>query len=136
MFRQEFDSFVCAGDSITCVVDGLTFVAILEHDHDCTPMDYDGPGCCFDTEDPEYGAENEAIIEAWRNDEWHYFGLRIEVYRGFVKIEDHAASLWEIEGNFPNGDNSYFLDVANELLPEAHAMAEIALQEMRDELAA
>lgn len=39
-------------------------------------------------------------------------------------IDDHAASLWGVEANYPDTDNSYLCEVANELLPEALARAE------------
>jgi len=40
-----------------------------------------------------------------------------------VMLASHAASLWGIEANYPGTDNSYLIEVANELLPEAVAIA-------------
>ena len=34
-------------------------------------------------------------------------------------ITAHTASLWGIEANYPDSDNAYLSEVANELLPEA-----------------
>jgi len=34
-------------------------------------------------------------------------------------MDDHAASLWGIEANYPDSDNAYLTEVANGLLPEA-----------------
>jgi hypothetical protein len=34
-----------------------------------------------------------------------------------------CGSLWGIEANYPGADNSYLKEVANELLPEAVAVA-------------
>jgi hypothetical protein len=37
MFTTNFDSYVTAGDSITCDVDGFTLTATVHHDDDSTP---------------------------------------------------------------------------------------------------
>ena len=34
-------------------------------------------------------------------------------------LDDHAASPWGIEANYPDSDNAYLSKVAEELLPEA-----------------
>ena len=46
MFTENFDDYVCDGDSITCEVDGYTVTAKIERDNDCgTPWDNcDGHG--------------------------------------------------------------------------------------------
>jgi hypothetical protein len=36
-----------------------------------------------------------------------------------VRLDDHAASLWNLDCNYPDGDNSYLLEVANDLAGEA-----------------
>ena len=103
-------------NSIDCEVDGVTYTARLERDTDTAPTDYE----CYD----------EAVIEAWNRDEWHYFGVVIDAgIDGWEK--SHLASLWGIEGNFPSSDNSYFLQVANDLLQEAVAHAKASLARMR-----
>ena len=38
-----------------------------------------------------------------------------------IIVDSTQASLWGIEANYPETDNSYLMDVANELLPEAIA---------------
>ena len=58
-------------------------------------------------------------MEAWRNDEWFYCGVVISVRFDGIEIDDHASSLWGIEANYPDSDNAYLAEVANELLPEA-----------------
>jgi hypothetical protein len=112
MFTTHFDRYVCEGDSISCEVNGIEYTARLVHDWDFSPEECD----CY----------SEADIEAWRNDEWHYFGVVISAEFGGVELGDHLASLWGIEGNFGRSDtrNDYFLEVANELLPEAREEAE------------
>ena len=102
--------YVCADDSITAEVDGFVVTARLEYDP---------------------GEESAAIIAAWDNDEWHYFGVVLSVAKEGVELDDHAASLWGIEGNFPRKDggldNSYFTETANELLDEALDSAKAVL---------
>jgi hypothetical protein len=136
MFTQQFNDFVCAGDFIECEIEGLTMRATLEHDPAATPRDYDFPGACFDTLDSEYGEENQEVIDSWLNDGWHYFGLVISVEKNGIPVAAHVASLWGIEGNFPMGYNSYFLEVANELLPEAKDQAMDILKDIREKLEA
>ena len=58
-------------------------------------------------------------MEAWRGDEWFYCGIVLSVAFEGVTLDTHAASLWGIEANYPDSDNAYLTDVANELLPEA-----------------
>ena len=116
MFTQNFNKYVCAGDSIQCEKDGFTIIARVIHDEDTNATDYDQPGWCFDTKDEKRGAENQRIIDTWKNDEWHYCGIGLSISRNGVDLDDNAASLWGIEYNFPTGDNAYLREVANELL--------------------
>jgi hypothetical protein len=136
-FTKNFDTFVCEGDSIACTVDGINFTARLVRDYDETPHDLDQPGWVYDTTDVRYGEESRRIIEAWDNDEWHYFGVVIDAEKAGVTL-DGIASLWGIEGNFPgNGTdnpNLYFRTVANELLDEAISHAKERFQDIADEL--
>lgn len=97
MFTQAFDSYVVIGDSITCEIDGFRAVAVLHHDADTVPE------------------EDNLQLDAWRKDEWHYFGLEVTVYRDGVPLADSAR--WGIDGNYPGGTNNYFREVANDLLP-------------------
>jgi hypothetical protein len=104
MFKKPFDGYVCHGDRISCTVGDTTYTARLEVDIDCSPDDFD----CYDDE----------AIAAWKRDEWRYYGVVIDAERDGWEKRD-LASLWGIEGNFPGSDNSYLLEVANELLSEA-----------------
>ena len=112
MFKQHFDNFVCDADFIVCHVDGIKYTARLMQDAYRRATDDE----CY----------TEAQLTAWRADEWHFFGVVISASKNGVQLGDHLASLWGIEGNFPNGldnPNAYFLDVANELLDEAKTTA-------------
>jgi len=117
MFTTGFGGYVCHGDSIECVVDGITYTARLVLDTDTRPDEYE----CYDEKD----------IDAWKRDEWHYYGVVLSASKCDVELTDYAASLWGIEGNFPGSDNAYFLEVANELLPEAIEAAKTILAKLR-----
>ena len=51
--------------------------------------------------------------------------LVISCSRGEYEIDDHIASLWGIELNYPGSDNSYLTEVAYELFDEALAQAKV-----------
>ena len=107
-FKTDFAPYVCEGDNISCELDGFTFTATLHRDYDSRPDEYE----CYTAKQ----------IAAWKNDDWHYFGVVISVHCDDIEISDHAASLWSIEGNFPSrrkNPNKYFREVANDLLSEA-----------------
>jgi hypothetical protein len=63
------------------------------------------------------------VLKAWCNDDWHYVGVRLSVSLDSHELSDHAASLWCVEANYPDSDNGYLTQVANELLPEALEVA-------------
>jgi hypothetical protein len=118
MFQFDFDTYVSPGDSITCNVDGFDCVATLHFDPD-TEAPADLPADALD---------------AWRRDDWHYYGVVVNVYRVGVKLTiDYVHALWGIDGNFPNGlenPNWYFRAVANDLLPEAITAAKAKIKEL------
>jgi len=136
MFTEKFDSYVCIGDCIETVVGPYRVTARVVSDDRSSPDEHDAPGCCFDTSDPDHGEENESIIEAWRNDEWFYCGivLDIELADGTLWDPVQAASLWGIECNFPGGNNAYLQEVANELLQEAIDEANESLEVMKESI--
>ena len=144
-FTEHFDSFVCEGDAITCVVNGLDVIARIHRD-DCRdrpderqdgskacfrrPSLYKdapgfiGPGNNFRARFAAAQAKAEAIMAAWEAGEWFYCGVVLSVECDGAMIEAHAASLWGVEANYPDTDNIYLQEVANDLLPEALAAAE------------
>jgi hypothetical protein len=140
-FTQKFDDYVCIGDSITCTVDGYTITARIAHDEtpDAPEERQDGFWPSLYKDDAGFiGAGNgwrdrfdaaqakaEKVMAAWKNDEWFYCGVILAVTIGEVELTDHAASLWGIEANYPESDNAYLSEVANELLIEAIAEAKI-----------
>ncbi len=141
-FTEKFGSFVCEGDSLTCDVRGFTVTARIVRDDcgDAPDQRQDGFWPSLYKDDAGFiGAGNgwrerfdkakaraEAVMEAWRKDEWFYCGIVLSVSIDGITLDDHAASLWGIEANFPDSDNAYLTEVAGELLPEAVDAAKAA----------
>lgn len=103
MFQQTFDEHACVGDLIWCEVDGITYYAVLHHDPDTTPEDFD---CYTDRE-----------ITRWKNDDW-FFGT-VEIVAevdGWTK--KGLAFLGGVDVNLAS-DNRYLTDIANDILPDA-----------------
>ncbi len=76
------------------------------------------------------------IIKDWEEDRWFYGGVVLSVARSGVFLDKYAAALWGIEINYPDSDNDYLLEVANELLPEALAQAHKTMKQLIEEYAA
>lgn len=137
-FTTPFDSYVVAGEFITCEADGFQFTARIERDEDSHIDDDDThntvqsvTGC----NDDQFADLLEAR-KAWKQDFWWYCGIVISAsYKG-VDLGDHLASLWGIEVNYPDSDNGHLLGIANELLEgEAIEAAQKALEGLRGKLA-
>ena len=134
-FTQKFDDFVCEGDSITCEVDGYTITARISHDDTPDAPDerqdgfwpslypndagFIGSGNGWRDRFGKAQAKAERVMAAWKDDEWYYCGVILSVAIDGLTLDDHAASLWGIEANYPDSDNAYLTEVANELLSEA-----------------
>jgi len=146
-FSERFATFVCAGDTITCEVDGFIIMAAIVQD-DCPdapdqrndgfwPSLYKdapgfiGPGNGFRERFAKAQAEAEAVIEAWRKGDWFYCGIVLSVTLEGVTLDTHAASLWGVEANYPGLDNVYLTEVASDLLPEALDAARAVLARLR-----
>ena len=133
MFTDNFDDFAISGESITCVLAGVTYTATIEHDGDSGIDDDD----CHNPDQSVTGCDNEQHArllecrEAWFNDQWWfgYVTLSAETADGWSK--DNLGSLSGIEVNYPDGNNNYLKEVANELLreylAEGAASAEVQL---------
>tara|TARA_R110002051_G_scaffold26975_2_gene65239 strand:- start:510 stop:986 length:477 start_codon:yes stop_codon:yes gene_type:complete len=142
-FEERFDRYVCEGDSIACEIDGFCVIARIVRD-DCPDAPderqdgfwpslyindpgFIGPGNNFRERFAKVQAEAEAVMEAWRKDEWFYCGIVLAIECEGMELDEHAASLWGIEANYPGSDNAYLSKVAGELLPEALAAGRAAL---------
>jgi hypothetical protein len=113
---EQFDSFVCTGDTVEWSREGFDITATVCFDEDTRPEDSD----CY----------TPRQIQAWREDEWFFCGIVLTVSRNGVELPGHAASLWGIECNFPSrrkNPNAYLAEVCEELQGEAieHALREV-----------
>lgn len=135
VFTERFQTFVCEGDSISCEVAGFEITARIVRD-DCgdAPNErqdgfwpslykdapgFIGPGPNHRQRFADAQAKAEAVMAAWRRDEWFYCGIVLSVALEGVTLEQNAAVLFGIEANYPDSDNAYLTEVAQELLPEA-----------------
>lgn len=145
-FTDRFSHFVCEGDCITCEAQGFEIIARIVRDDcgDAPDERQDGfwPSLYKDSAGffgagPNHRqrfdaaqARAEAVMQAWRNDEWFYCGIVLSVSREGIVLDAHAASLWGIEANYPDSSNYYLNTVANELLPEALDAGRAAIQRL------
>lgn len=133
-FTEKFDKYVCVGDTITCSFDGFDITARIEYDTDYHIDDDD----CHNPDQSVTGCNDEqqerllAARESWFGNDWFYCGVVLSVSKNGVVLDDHAGSLWGIECNYPESNNSYLTEVANELLPEALETAETILHALTD----
>lgn len=142
MFIKGFDTYACDGDTITCAVEGFDITATIHHD-DCsdTPderddgfwpsKDENAAGYVlpenFDTEQ----VKAEHVMEAWKNDEWWYVGITVTVRKNGVELtNEFEHAVWGIECNYPDGDNSYLMETANELIGEALEAAKTTIAKL------
>lgn len=120
-FTDTFDNYVCEGDTISCDFKNWEFTAIIIRDDDSHIDDDD----CHNPDQSVTGRDDEqqekllANRQAWFDDGWFYCSVVIDVKYNGVEILDYAASSSSIEANYPEGDNSYLSEVANELIEEA-----------------
>ena len=118
MFTKKFDKYVINGEYITCVVGDTTYTATLSHDDnahidddDVHSVDQSVTGCT----DEDHATAMQAR-QAWYDNRWFYGTISLSAERdGWVK---DFGSIGGIEINYPNGDNDYLTEVANDLLSE------------------
>lgn len=135
MFTDRFQSYVCEGDSITCEVDGFTLTARIVRD-DCgdapdqrqngfwpslykDAAGFIGAGPNWRDRFDAAQARAEAVMAAWKADDWFYCSIVLSAQFEGIELTDHAASLWGIEANYPDSDNAYLTEVAGELIADA-----------------
>lgn len=131
IFTSPFPSTAKSGNYIKTEPDasGIVFRATLVRDNPVTPpyevdngfwpsnvpdaAGYIGDGKTFvDLADAYYRAED--LMDAYKAGEWGYVGIVVS-----SRLDGHGVSFWGIKCNYPGTDNSYLLEVANDLLPEA-----------------
>ena len=131
MFKTPFKPYACAGDTITCDVDGFALTATIYCDdcsdkpdeRDCgfwSSRDRDSAGYVGPDMYEDQMARAKAVMAAWKNDEWFYCGVAVTVTRAGVLLTGrYANALWGVECNYPDSDSEYLRNVANELLSVA-----------------
>ncbi len=149
-FTTGFDTYVCAGDTISCHVDGFDVTARVHYDDDTTPPDErcDGFWPSLDPKsDGWIGAKSKRTLErrtaearevmrSWKADEWFYCGVALTVSRNGVTLtNEFSHALWGVEANYPQqrkgaAPNAYLREVANDLLDEALAAARTILADL------
>lgn len=132
-FTKSFDAFVCHGDTTSVEHEGFRFTARIEHDpfagiddDDCHNPDQSVTGC-----NEHQQSRLLAAREAWKRNEWFYCGVTLHAeHLATGATWDSLASLWRIEANYPDSDNTYLTEVANELLAEAVESLKSKLEEL------
>lgn len=85
----------------------VQFARIVSHDGDASPHDY-----LF--QDADYREQDQARLDAWNSDEWHFIGIQAEARCMLVRngvgtfYEMKSAGLWAIESD---SDSEYLLSV-------------------------
>lgn len=134
-FKEKFEKYVCNGDSITLKSNGITFEARIEHDSDSNIDDDDihnidqlVTGC-----NEEQQERLLAAREAWSKNEWFYCGIVLTATIDGIELNS-TESLWAIEANYPNSENNYLDEVANDLLAEIMESVSNELEDLKTKI--
>lgn len=156
IFKTGFDEYAVPGDTIEAQHNGLTITArLVDDDTADSPEERDeGFWPSKNPDDHGYiGPDHEQfeqqwqhahqVMEQWRNGDWLYVGVVLDVAKNGITIANHAASLWGLECNYPKNPyaasadddypNNYLTEVANELADEALKVARRNLATLADE---
>ena len=124
MFNDKFNKYACSGDYIETEINGITYRATIHYD---TEYDIDDDDC-HNTDQNITGCNDKQFArllktrQAWFDNDWFFCGIVISAHKHGVVLDDHAASLWGLECNYPGArpvNNDFLSETANELLPEA-----------------
>lgn len=142
MFTKGFGKYACENDTIKCHVDGFDCVATIHRD-DCNDTPDERDEGFWPSQDPKAAgyvlpenfkaeqAKADKVMRTWKNDEWFYCGVAVTVFRADVQLtSEYGHALWGVECNYPDSDNGYLMDVANELLPDALESAKAKIKEL------
>lgn len=138
----QFNRYACPGDTVSVDVDGYTLTATIYHD-DCTDRPDERDDGFWPSRDPGSAGyvlpENfdgqhaiaEEAMRSWLAGEWFYCGIAVTVERAGVQLTGrYSNALWGIECNYPDSDNGYLAEVADELMGEAIAEAQEKLSQL------
>ena len=148
MFTIGFKPYAYVGDTITCDVDGFTATATIYRDDTSDMPDQRDDGF-WPSRDPKAAgyvlpenfeaehAKAERVMAAWKNDEWFFCGVAVTVAKNDVQLtEEYGFALWGVDCNYPDSDNAYLLEVANQLLSESLDKARETLRKLCNPLVA
>ena len=137
-FPHGFASRVLEGDTITLEHEGLVIRARVYRDDDTSKPDKRGDGFwpSQDPANPGYVlpenyesemAKAKRAMSTFKRGEWFYCGIAVTVWKDgkTCLTGPYDAALWGIECNYPDSDNAYLTEVANELIGEALSAAKI-----------
>jgi hypothetical protein len=129
-FREGFGRHVCEHDMISARNGSWAALARIEldcdrhiDDDDTHNTDRNVTGCSSKQHRKLMQAR-----EAWHNDEWFYAGVVVRVAKNDILLGE--MSLWGIEANYPDSNNEYLLDAANEALQYAMEEAQVNLRKL------
>jgi len=128
-FLTGFDKIATYDESIEITEGKWKAVATIEFcdthidGDDSYNLDQKITGCSYEQQKILVRARN-----AWFDNEWFYCGVVVTVSKNGIELGED--SLWGIECNYPNSDNSYLLEVANELIKGALDAARATLAEL------
>jgi hypothetical protein len=71
-------------------------------------------------------------LRAWCRDEWTWCGVVVSLHQecddDTIDLDPCVASLWGIDLNYPDSDNAYLLEVANDLAAEAKTTRRVVIE--------
>jgi hypothetical protein len=78
------------------------------------------------------------MLRAWCNDDWAYCGIAVQVFGPDDEelTGEYDFALWGVEMNYPGSDNSYLMEVVNDLASEAIASHVLPIQQAQATVAA
>lgn len=149
MSRFQFPAHAYSGCTIFADVEGFR-VAVTIFADDCGDKPDERSDGFWPSRDPEaagyvlpknYKAEMakaERVMQAWKDGDWFYCGaaLTVALPSGVQLTGTYDNALWGVECNYPDSDNSYLGEVAEELLGEALDAARAKVASIVDELRA
>lgn len=145
----KFPDHVYDGETVRLdLEDGLSAVATVHQDDDMRPscrssggfwpsLDPDDVGFIGEGKtEADLAAERarmEAIMTAWKNSEWWFCGVAVQIFDkdGEPLTGEYDHALWGIEANYPDSDNAYLTEVADDMLREALKAAREKLADKR-----
>jgi len=132
-FTGKFNKYAVDNDTISVDVEGFTVTATLRHDSeshidddDCHNIDQSVTGC----NDKQQAKLLKARRE-WELCNWFYCGIVMSVSRNGIMLDDHTDSLWRIECNYPDSDNSYLTEAANDMIDNAVEIGKDILEKLK-----